>query len=589
MRRVVGLLAFSGLVAVLSGTVRAQTPTPTRTPTPINVGNFVWDDLDQDGRQDAGEPGLAGVSVQLWNSSKTQLIDTAVTNSNGNYTLVAPTPGNYRVRVLLPSPALDEFSPKDNAAAGDLLDSDINPSGVNFGFTDIYVFGSNLISITSIDAGIIIFRTPTPTRTPTPINVGNFVWHDLDEDGVQDGGEPGLGGVSVQLWNGAMNNLIDTAVTNSNGNYTLVAPTPGDYRVRVLLLPGASFTLKNIGADTTDSDINPSGGAFGFTDIYDFGSNLISITSIDAGMINVTATPTNTPTPTRTPTPTATFTRTPVPVPTGTPTVPITSLVPDSGPSAGGTVFSIFGSGFQPGATVHMGGVPATGETWFSANRVDAISPAGMAPGSLNTVVLENPPAGGFGVKPAAWLSDFLDVPAAHGFHDFVEKLVRNGITAGCGGGNFCVDASVIREQMAVFLLVAAEGSGYAPPPCLAPVFADVPCSNGFSAWINELANPARAITSGCGGGNYCPADAVTREQMAVFLLRAHGGPAYNPPPCTVPAFFDVPCSSPFAAWINELNARGITGGCGGNLYCPLQAVTRGQMAVFLSITFALP
>ena len=52
-----------------------RTPTPTRTPTPINVGNFVWDDLDQDGRQDAGEPGLAGIVVQLWNGTKTQIID----------------------------------------------------------------------------------------------------------------------------------------------------------------------------------------------------------------------------------------------------------------------------------------------------------------------------------------------------------------------------------------------------------------------------------------------------------------------------------------------------------------------------------
>ena len=53
----------------------AQSPTNTRTPTPINIGNFVWDDLDQDGTQDAGEPGLAGVSVQLWNAAKNQLIN----------------------------------------------------------------------------------------------------------------------------------------------------------------------------------------------------------------------------------------------------------------------------------------------------------------------------------------------------------------------------------------------------------------------------------------------------------------------------------------------------------------------------------
>ena len=209
-------------------------PTATRTPTPINVGNFVWDDLDHDGRQDAGEPGLANITVQLWNGAKTALIDSDVTNSNGNYTLIAPTPGDYRVRVVLPS-SLDAFSPKDLAGGDDLVDSDINPSGTNLGFTDIYTFASNLISITTIDAGIIVFRTPTPTRTPTPVNIGNFVWDDLDQDGRQDIGEPGIAGVTVQLWNTSKTQLIHSTTTNASGNYFVIAPTPGDYRIRVVL------------------------------------------------------------------------------------------------------------------------------------------------------------------------------------------------------------------------------------------------------------------------------------------------------------------------------------------------------------------
>jgi hypothetical protein len=287
-----------------------ETNTPTRTPTPINVGNFVWDDLDHDGIQDAGEPGLANVTVQLWNAAKNQLIDSATTNTNGAYTLVAPTPGDYRVRVLLPG-ALDQFSPKD-IGANDLVDNDINPSGIDRGFTDAYTFGSNLISITTIDGGIIVYRPPTPTRTPTPINVGNFIWHDLNANGIQESGEYGLNGIQVQLWNAAKTQLVDSATTNTNGSYTLVAPTPGDYRVRVILPSGALFTPKDVGgSDLADSDINPAGPDAGFTDIYTFGSNLISITTIDAGLTNVPATPTFTATPTRTPT--ATPTRTPVP------------------------------------------------------------------------------------------------------------------------------------------------------------------------------------------------------------------------------------------------------------------------------------
>jgi hypothetical protein len=75
---------------------------------------------------------------------------------------------------------------------------------------------------------------------------------------------------------------------------------------------------------------------------------------------------------------------------------------------------------------------------------------------------------------------------------------------------------------------------------------------------------------------------------MAVFLLLSAEPPGYTPPPCTAPTFNDVPCSSGFAAWIEELVRRGITGGCGGGNYCPAGTVTRAQMAVFLVATFGL-
>jgi hypothetical protein len=182
----------------------------------------------------------------------------------------------------------------------------------------------------------------------------------------------------------------------------------------------------------------------------------------------------------------------------------------------------------------------------------------------------------------------FADALPGSFAYRFIETLFKNGVTGGCGGGNYCPGSSVLREQMAVFLLVAEEGAGYAPPPCVTPMFGDVPCTSGFAPWINELANPARAITGGCGGGNYCPADPVTREQMAVFLLRTEGGPTYTPDACVTPIFDDVPCSSGFAIWINELSRRGITGGCGGGDYCPADPVTRAQMSVFLTTTFGL-
>jgi hypothetical protein len=76
---------------------------------------------------------------------------------------------------------------------------------------------------------------------------------------------------------------------------------------------------------------------------------------------------------------------------------------------------------------------------------------------------------------------------------------------------------------------------------------------------------------------------------MAVFLLRTQEGPNYFPPACTTATFSDVPCSSVFASWIYELVRREITGGCGGGAYCPSAAVTRAQMAVFLVTMFGLP
>ncbi|MBK7454269.1 MAG: hypothetical protein IPJ46_11310 [Anaerolineales bacterium] len=151
-----------------------------------------------------------------------------------------------------------------------------------------------MISTTIYDAGIIKFKTPTPTRTPTPINIGNLVWHDLNGNGIQDAGEPGIAGMTVQLWNAAKNNLIYSAVTNANGIYAVIAPVPGDYRVRVVPFNGSSFSPKNQGADDTkDSDINASilSADYGFSDIFTIAPNVISTTIYEAGLSIVGPTP----------------------------------------------------------------------------------------------------------------------------------------------------------------------------------------------------------------------------------------------------------------------------------------------------------
>jgi subtilisin family serine protease len=182
----------------------------------------------------------------------------------------------------------------------------------------------------------------------------------------------------------------------------------------------------------------------------------------------------------------------------------------------------------------------------------------------------------------------FQDVPRGHWAKKWIEAVYRNGVTSGCSLSPrlYCPQGTVTREQMAFFLLRAKEGNNYTPPPCTTPPFGDVSVSSGFCPWIQELA--ARGVTGGCGSGNYCPTAPVTREQMAVFLLKALEGSSYTPPPCTDP-FDDVSPSSFFCPYIQELSLRGITTGCGGPNYCPTASVSRDQMAVFLVRTFSLP
>ncbi len=87
-------------------------------------------------------------------------------------------------------------------------------------------------------------------------------------------------------------------------------------------------------------------------------------------------------------------------------------------------------------------------------------------------------------------------------------------------------------------------------------------------------------ITGGCGGGKYCPLDPVTRGQMAVFLVTALG---QSPVACTG-RFRDVPIGHPFCGYIEKMfSGIGITAGCnGGSDFCIDEPVTRAQMAVFI-------
>lgn len=178
----------------------------------------------------------------------------------------------------------------------------------------------------------------------------------------------------------------------------------------------------------------------------------------------------------------------------------------------------------------------------------------------------------------------FADVPPSHLFYEEIGKLSARGVTVGCNATNYCPNDPVTRQEMAAFIIRAL--GDFNPPTPATQRYMDVPPENPFYAFIDEMA--VRGITVGCDqdGQFYCPGDPVTREQMAAFILRAlNDNPVTNPPS---QRFTDVPPSNLFFAFIDRLWVRGITVGCGGTNYCPADPVTRGQMAAFLVRAFDL-
>jgi IPT/TIG domain/S-layer homology domain len=259
----------------------------------------------------------------------------------------------------------------------------------------------------------------------------------------------------------------------------------------------------------------------------------------------------------------------------------IFSIAPTSGPGAGGTAFTVAGTDFANPSTIAVGGVAATGVVFTDDHTLQATMPA-LPPGIAHDVVVMTPD-GTTGTLIKGWVADFLDVPGGHQFYSFVTTLVSNAITAGVGGGMYGVTQDTLRQQMAVFLLKAKHGLCYTPPPCQGD-FADVPCPSTFANWIEALAdegisggcgsgnfcptNPVRrdqmapfllkaehgssyvppvctglfddvtcpslfadwieqlnaeSITGGCGGANYCPLANANRGQMAVFVVKTFG------------------------------------------------------------------
>ena len=272
------------------------TPTPTNTPAPQlgSLGDRVWNDVNRNGIQEAGEPGVVNVTVELKDCGG-NLLRTTTTNASGIYSFGNLAAGCYLVNVVLPGGF--QFSPQDQGG-NDTLDSDVNPAN---GTTTAINLGAGQ-NIDTVDVGInqpvAPTATPTPTNTPAPQlgSLGDRVWNDVNRNGIQEAGEPGVVNVTVELKD-CGGNLLRTTTTNASGIYSFGNLAAGCYLVNVVLPGGFQFSPQDQGGnDTLDSDVNPANGT---TTAINLGAGQ-NIDTVDAGInqpVAPTATPTNTPAP----------------------------------------------------------------------------------------------------------------------------------------------------------------------------------------------------------------------------------------------------------------------------------------------------
>jgi uncharacterized repeat protein (TIGR01451 family)/gliding motility-associated-like protein len=209
------------------------------------LGDFVFVDTDRDGIQDAGEPGIPGVTVTLYVNGVASL--TTLTNASGLYSFTGLTPGSstsYSVGFTAPAGYTATLA---NQGGDDAQDSDAD---LITGRTQSVTLAPGEFNPT-LDAGFYI-----PSAS-----LGDFVFVDTDRDGIQDGGEPGIPGVVVVLLDGT-NTPIASTTTNASGIYSFTGLTPGvPYSVSFVSPTGYTSTSAQVGGnDTQDSDANPTTG-----------------------------------------------------------------------------------------------------------------------------------------------------------------------------------------------------------------------------------------------------------------------------------------------------------------------------------------
>ncbi|HDH4834323.1 TPA: fibrinogen-binding adhesin SdrG C-terminal domain-containing protein, partial [Staphylococcus aureus] len=197
-----------------------------------NLGDYVWEDTNKDGKQDADEKGIKGVYVILKDSNGKEL-DRTTTDENGKYQFTGLSNGTYSVEFSTP----DGYTPTTaNAGTDDAVDSD------GLTTTGVIKDADNW----TLDSGF--YKTPK-------YSLGDYVWYDSNKDGKQDSTEKGIKGVKVTLQN-EKGEVIGTTETDENGKYRFDNLDSGKYKV-IFEKPAG---LTQTGTNTTEDDKDADGG-----------------------------------------------------------------------------------------------------------------------------------------------------------------------------------------------------------------------------------------------------------------------------------------------------------------------------------------
>ncbi|HCZ2911887.1 TPA: fibrinogen-binding adhesin SdrG C-terminal domain-containing protein, partial [Staphylococcus aureus] len=197
-----------------------------------NLGDYVWEDTNKDGKQDANEKGIKGVYVILKDSNGKEL-DRTTTDENGKYQFTGLSNGTYSVEFSTPA----GYTPTTaNAGTDDAVDSD------GLTTTGVIKDADNM----TLDSGF--YKTPK-------YSLGDYVWYDSNKDGKQDSTEKGIKGVKVTLQN-EKGEVIGTTETDENGKYRFDNLDSGKYKV-IFEKPAG---LTQTGTNTTEDDKDADGG-----------------------------------------------------------------------------------------------------------------------------------------------------------------------------------------------------------------------------------------------------------------------------------------------------------------------------------------